>query len=150
MPQPTCIIGYTLPIFSAKTVDGTTINNNYFKDKITIINFWFSSCSPCMAEIPGFNIIMEQYGTENFNYLGITSDTKKQTLETIEKFKWKFEQISDAKKLITETFRISWGYPTTFVVDKNGKIIQAFSGGSMGQHAIDKIQKDVTPFLIKN
>lgn len=149
LPQPTCLIGTSLPSFSAKTIDGTIINKDYFKGKITIINFWFSTCSPCIAEIPGFNIVMEKYGKEKVNYLGITTDSENDTKETIEETNWKFEQISNAKKLITETFKMYWGYPTTFIVDKNGVIIHAFSGGSMGQHAIEKIQNDITPFLIK-
>jgi hypothetical protein len=52
---PECLIGARVPEFSAITIDGKEISPEYFTGKITVLNFWFLGCPPCLAETPGFN-----------------------------------------------------------------------------------------------
>ncbi len=49
------LIGAQLPDFFATSIDGKTIDKNYFADKVSVINFWFEGCHPCEEEMPGFN-----------------------------------------------------------------------------------------------
>ena len=64
---PDCLIGAKIPEFSATTIDGKEISADYFSGKITILNFWFLSCPPCLAETPGFNKVIVKFGHEKLN-----------------------------------------------------------------------------------
>ncbi|WP_185153362.1 TlpA family protein disulfide reductase [Fulvivirga lutimaris] len=144
---PDCITGHLLPVINETSIGGTPINQEYFKGKITIMNFWFSACAPCMAEIPGFNEIKMKYGTERVNYLAIGRDAKEDIIKVLQYTPWQFDQIADADKLIKDTFKLRWGYPTTFIINEQLEIIHAFSGGSTGEDAFQRIQDQITPIL---
>lgn len=145
--NPECIIGYSLPEINRVSMDGTLINSYYFENKTTIINFWFSACAPCMAEIPGFNEIVEKYGSEDVNYLALGRDQESEIKFVLEHTPWKFKQISNASDLIDEVFLLNWGYPTTYIVNKEGIIIHAIVGGSVGPEAPKHIQNKIIPIL---
>lgn len=46
-------VAKNIPIFTAKTIDGTTVTNEIFAEKkITLVNIWGTFCPPCIAEMP--------------------------------------------------------------------------------------------------
>jgi thiol-disulfide isomerase/thioredoxin len=144
-----CLIGALIPNLKLMSLNNKMIDSIYFKGKVTILNFWFIGCSPCRAEIPGFNLLVEKYGTDKINYLAIGRDTKEDIIEFLESNDWKFDHISDGVELIEKTFKIQSGYPTTFVLNKKGQIILVFSGGFSDKRAITDIQKRLIPILDK-
>lgn len=122
-----CIVGSAFPDFTAQAISGRTIDSVYFKGKVTLVNFWFTTCPPCVSEIPDFNHIVEELGNEQVNYVAIGKDSEHDILEFLETHPWQFEHIA-GRKIIDEVFKIKWGYPTTFIVDKQGIIVEAFGG----------------------
>lgn len=145
-----CIVGATLPSFEAKTIDGKLIDKQYFKNKLTIINFWFIACAPCVAEIPGLDKLAVTYGKEKINYLAIARDSEKWTKPFLEKHPWSFDHIVDGKQLIEEVFAAKWGYPLTMVVDQKGIIIDAFIGGKTDASASDEIFERLSAIVQQN
>lgn len=137
---PDCIIRAQLPDLSMSTMDGKEISNDFFQGKLTILNFWTISCPPCIAEIPGLNHVMDTYGHEHFNYLAICPDTEKDIRGLLKNNPWGFAQIPQAMDVILDTFNARWGYPTTFVINKNGVIIAAFAGGYSDERAVKEIE----------
>ena len=131
-----CIIGSMMPEFKAELMSGEPIDVSYFKGKVTVVNFWFETCPPCIAEIPHFNEIVEELGTEDYNFLAIGRDDKKWVTEFLEKNEWNFDHIGGARELIQETFQIKWGFPTTFVVDRDGVIVECIGGIREAQELI--------------
>lgn len=142
-----CLVGSQIPEFESMSTTGKKISNESLKGKISIINFWFISCPPCVAEIPGFNAIVEKFGKEDFNYIGIGKDDKKDIQEFLLEHPWKFDQIADGNKIISDDFKIRWGFPTTFVLDKNAEIVFAFSGGKVDSTAVQEIQDKIIPII---
>jgi len=147
---PECLVGARIPEFSATTLDGKTINQDYFKGKVTVINFWYASCTPCIAETPGLNAIIEKYGTEKVNYLGISTSDDNEVKEFVEKYEWKFEQVHNGIDFNLNVFKLGYGYPTTFVVNKKSVIVGAFSGGKSDERAIQEIQDNLIPLIEAN
>ena len=125
---PDCLIGARVPEFSGITIDGKEISSDYFKGKVTILNFWMISCPPCIAEIPEFNNIVDKFGHDKLNYLAIGLDDEKDIVDFLKKHPWDFSQLSSMMVSI-EIFKVKWGFPTTFVINENAVIIAAFSGG---------------------
>lgn len=97
---------------------------NYLVGKPTVINFWFTSCPPCIEEIPILNKLKEKYG-KKVNFISITYNNKKTVEEFLKKNIFKFEHITDSKVQI-DSLNIS-AYPTTLILDKAG-IIRTLNG----------------------
>jgi len=123
-----CIVGSALPEFTAQTLSGHIIDHHYFVGKISIINFWFETCAPCVAEIPILDRLVKKYGKEKFNYLAFGRDTEADITAFLKDHPWKFEQVRDGANIYDSIFQRKWGYPTTFVADQKGVIIAAFGG----------------------
>jgi len=152
LSKPDCLIGAQIPDFLATTIEGKHLTKPQLMGKITILNFWFIGCAPCVAEIPGFNAIVEKYGNDRINYIAIGKDDThdiQQFLKKHPKHPWKFEHIPNGEELMETNFRLGWGFPTTFVLDKNATIIAAFSGGKADERAIEEIQKKLIPVIDK-
>ncbi len=144
-----CITGAQIPEFEGNTIDGKTINKELLKGKLSIINFWFITCPPCVAEIPGLNLIVEKYGTEKINYIAIGRDNVQDIEEFLKVHPWNFEHIPNGNEIIKNNFKIRWGFPTTFLLNKNAEIILAFSGGKTDESAIEEIQNKLVPIIEK-
>ena len=48
-------IDSTIPNSKFVTLNGDSLEVNQWKGKVTVINFWFSNCAPCLAEMPVLN-----------------------------------------------------------------------------------------------
>lgn len=55
-------IGNLAPSMTLNKYDGTTFDLSQTKGKVTVINFWGTWCTPCVAELPHFNRIASEYG----------------------------------------------------------------------------------------
>lgn len=149
MISETCIEGYQLPNFNVQTINGENISSESLKGKLTIINFWFESCPPCIAEIPGFNQLKEEFGTESVNYLAISTDNRDDVIHFLNTKEFNFSHIANGEKIYRETFASKWGFPFTIVTDRNNKILKSFGGGSTDSSAVIEIINKIKPILIK-
>ncbi|MBI5917324.1 MAG: TlpA family protein disulfide reductase [Bacteroidetes bacterium] len=143
--QPKCLIGVQMPSFKATTIAGKLIDDAYFKGKVTIVNFWFASCQPCVAEIPGFNQLVKKYGKKKVSYLAIGRDKAQDIDEFLDKHPWDFDHVANGEKLIADVFDLTWGYPFTFLVNEDSKIVMAFTGGFDDERATTDIQNKLIP-----
>jgi peroxiredoxin len=147
LPGTECIIGAALPTFQCTTIRNETIDENYFKNKISIVNFWFEGCAPCVAEIPGFNRLTERYGNDDLRYLAITLDDRQDLEAFLEEHPWNFDHVSNGKSIIQDVFHCPWGYPTTFLVDQKGVIRKVIIGGMADSTAVYHIQEQLIPSI---
>lgn len=135
-----CMTGQKIPEFDGITYDGKQIGNHTLKNKVSVINFWFMACPPCMAELGGLNAVVEFYKErDDVAFISFTTDEKQDIIESFLPFhQLEFEIIPDAKLTIIEVFKIWWGFPTTIVIDKSGKIHKVFTGGSTDEEEASK------------
>jgi thiol-disulfide isomerase/thioredoxin len=90
------------------------------KDKIIVLNFWFTKCKPCVAEIPDLNKIKEKYKSQNVAFFAVTFDSEKILHDFLNKRQFDFTIIPNGFKTIQQ-FKIQ-SYPTTIIIDKQRKI----------------------------
>ncbi|MBK9981283.1 MAG: TlpA family protein disulfide reductase [Saprospiraceae bacterium] len=119
-----CLIGAQLPEFTATTMEGKKVDKNYFKGKVSVINFWFKGCMPCQMEMPAFNNLMEKYKSKAVNFLAIGRNTPDVITDFLVEHPFHFDHIADGDPIIGGAFHTKWGYPVTLVVDKHLKIIK--------------------------
>lgn len=119
------LIGQKLPETILNNFEGNNIETTAFNGKPTMINFWFTSCKPCIDEFPALNNLKEKYDNK-VNFISITFDNKEKVQKLTERFTFNFDKYINAKEYI-ETLAIE-AYPTSLFLDKDG-IVRYAEGG---------------------
>jgi thiol-disulfide isomerase/thioredoxin len=111
-----------------KDFDGNavTFNNDILKQhKYTLIDFWFSNCAPCLATMPEYKPIYNDFKDKGFEIISISIDgTKKidnwKRVILEQEFDW--AHYLDENGVETQKMNIT-SFPTTFLVDSSGEIL---------------------------
>ena len=110
--------------------DGKTVSSADFKGKVVVLDFWATWCAPCRAEIPGFVEMQKEYGKDGLAIVGASVDGADQ-IAAVKKFTQKFGINYPVVLADQETVRAFGGVdaiPTTFVIDREGKIVSRHIG----------------------
>ena len=113
-------IGKSFPNFEFTTLGGTRIKRSDLNGKISVINFWFTGCQPCIQEMPALNEVVRTYDKQAINFLAFSLDDEHKTRKFLKKHRFRYKQISGARSLIKE-MGVST-YPTHIILDKDGVI----------------------------
>ena len=114
----------TLPSISLEDLKGKKVDLKGFKGKVIFLNFWATWCGPCKEEMPSMETLYQQFKDRNFVFLAISVDYEgsKPVREFIEKNRYTFPVLVDQKSETLDIFEVT-EIPTTFVIDKQGKMI---------------------------
>ncbi len=112
------------PGFSLQDLNGKKFGLNQFKGKVILLNFWATWCSPCKEEMPHMEALYQQFKEKNFVLLAISVDYEgiKPIKEFINKYQYTFPVLLDPKCETLDLFEVK-GIPTTFLIDKKGKMV---------------------------
>jgi thiol-disulfide isomerase/thioredoxin len=108
--------GKELPKFELKLLNGKELNSESLKGKPTVINFWFSECTPCIEEMPLLNKIKSEFGND-VNFISITFQTKDDVNEFLKTNEFDFIHVIESKEYLKNFGR--FGYPKTLILNKN-------------------------------
>lgn len=122
------------PEFSEVDTQGNPVTNDIFSDyDATIVNFWNNGCGTCIEEMPELEELYQQFKEENINLIGVASDSgqSEEQLKTAqnilsEKGVTYCNLSPDPENELYKDFIAQLaGYPTTYIVDRDGNIIGA-------------------------
>ena len=99
--DPKDYIGKEFPLKNFKTLDNKYVSGKDLKGKPTLINFWYTNCEPCIAEMPVLNRIKSEL-KDSINFVAITYDSTEKVKAFLKKHKFDFIQIVNAQKFIDE------------------------------------------------
>lgn len=105
-----------LPSFKLSRLDGSEFDSKLLLGKPTIVNFWFTSCAPCLEEIPILNKLKDSYSDE-INFIAITFEGREEIAGFLERKPFNFIQLVDANDFIKELDVKT--YPRTLITDEN-------------------------------
>jgi len=118
-----------LPDFTLKTLAGDEVNLRRLEgQKVVVVNFWATWCGPCRHEIPDFNDVYSRYRGRGVEFLGIAVDESPKTVvpEFLQEHPISYPVLLGSPDL---TFRYGVrGLPTTFIIDRAGKISKRIVG----------------------
>ncbi len=148
------------PAFEGMDLDGNPVTSELFKNNsVTVVNFWFSACAPCIGELSELNALNEALKLRGGAVIGINADTiggdESMIMEAksiLEKKGAKYQNIyfpadSEAGKL---TYSIT-AFPTTMVVDRNGNMVgEPILGGINSERQMTKLQALIDEALARN
>jgi peroxiredoxin len=112
------------PDFSLKDLNGKKVEIKQFKGKIVFLNFWATWCGPCKEEMPSLEVLHQQFKEKKFVLLTISVDYEgiKPVQEFVNKRHYTFPVLLDPKCETLDLFDVK-GIPTTFMIDKKGRMI---------------------------
>src|SRR6202166_2971950 len=88
-PQPkdpviaTGEVGSRLPDFSLKDLQGHPLSSDDLRGKVVLVDFWATWCQPCKKEMPGYQKLVDRYGSRGFVVIGLKFDTMADTEDPI-------------------------------------------------------------------
>jgi cytochrome c biogenesis protein CcmG/thiol:disulfide interchange protein DsbE len=121
--------GVQAPDFDLVTLDGRKVKLSDYRGKAVILNFWATWCAPCKVEMPWFVDLQNHYGKEGLTILGIAMDDSDP--QKIAQFA---SEMGVNYPVLLGTNKISEAYgeveylPTTFYIDRQGKIVGKVAG----------------------
>ena len=133
-PQPAAIaageIGSRLPDFSARDLRGRRISSADLRGKVVLVDFWATWCQPCKKEMPGYQKLVDQYGSRGFAVIGFKLDIMADTEEPRAfarrlGIRYPLAVATDAVK---NKFGGIEGLPTTLLFDRQGILRQKIIG----------------------
>ena len=120
--------GQAVPDFSTTNADGGTLRLSDFKGKVVLINFWATWCGPCRTEIPDLIALQKKYGAKGFTVLGISDDDAPERARDFARTNKMMYPIGMATPDLKKQFGGVPGLPTSFLLDRNGKIVWSQEG----------------------
>jgi peroxiredoxin len=111
-------------------LDGSNKNLSDWKGKVVLVNFWATSCTTCVAEMPDLVHTFEKYHNIGFHTVAVAMqyDPPAYVVNFAQSRKLPFDVAIDNTGKIAR----DWGpvqlTPTTFIVNKEGKIVKKFVG----------------------
>ncbi len=103
----------------------------YSKGKPVLVNFWATWCGPCIAETPDLVALSDEYKSRGALVIGISTDRDDDALNLVSEFTKEknvtYPIVIDNGEL-EEAFGGVRGYPTSFYIDKNGKVVKKLLG----------------------
>lgn len=120
-PQP--------PPLMLEDFSGQKINLEKYSNQVVLVNFWASWCPPCVDEMPSLQRLSKKLPEDTFIILGINIAEEKSVIEKFlsEQVNVDFPILLDSDGVVMRQWNVM-AFPTTFVIDKNGKIRYALFG----------------------
>jgi thiol-disulfide isomerase/thioredoxin len=121
--------GYGIIDFELLNLNGERIKLSDYHGKVVLLNFWATWCPPCRTEIPSLQRLYEEFEDEDFIILAVNlQEDKNWILSFMEGNKMSFPVLLDTNNKAWSLYGTS-GIPTTYIIDKQGKMISRIIGG---------------------
>jgi thiol-disulfide isomerase/thioredoxin len=123
-PPPTAA-----PEWKLTDLNGKLVKFSDFRGKVLILDFWATWCAPCRVEIPHFVELQKQYGDKGLTVIGVSLD--EQGSELVKKF---VKRLGVNYPIVMGNEKVVQAYggidaiPTTFVIDRQGRIVSRHTG----------------------
>jgi thiol-disulfide isomerase/thioredoxin len=138
VPPNTALAGKPAPDLKFKDLNGKDVALSDLKGKVVFLNFWATWCDPCRIEIPWLIAMQAKYGPQGFTVVGVAMDDEGKSVVAPFIEKERFDV--DGQKLpmsypillgsddAADKFGGILGYPTSFLISRDGRVIQKFQG----------------------
>ena len=139
--------------FSGQDYDGNTVDESLFSNNaVTVVNFWFTGCKPCVAELSKLNELNDAIKSMGGEVVGINTETFdankdaiKEAASVLESQGAKYRNLSiDSDSAAGKYASDIMAFPTTILVDRNGNIVgEPMLGGIDNQDNYDTLMKQI-------
>ena len=142
------------PAFTGKDLDGNEVKSDelFSANAVTVVNFWFTGCKPCVAELSKLNELNDAIKSMGGEVVGINTETFdgnktaiKEAASVLESQGVKYRNLSiDSSSAAGKYASEIMAFPTTILVDRNGNIVgEPMLGGIDNKDNYDALMKQI-------
>jgi peroxiredoxin len=131
--------------FTVKDMNGADVRLTDYKGKVIVLNFWATWCGPCKLEIPSFVELYDRYKSDGLVILGVSGDDDAETLRAFAQ-EWKMNYpilVGRDHEDLMDAFGPLWGYPTTYMIGRDGSIC----GKHLGPATKEQFEQEIKALL---
>ena len=139
--------------FSGKDFDGNPVDESLFSgNAVTVVNFWFTGCKPCVAELSKLNELNDAIKSKGGEVIGINTETfdenktaMKDAASILKSQGARYRNLSiDSSSAAGKYASEIMAFPTTILVDRNGNIVgDPMLGGIDNKDNYDTLMKQI-------
>lgn len=121
--EPAPAVSYTL-------LDGSKASTEAMRGKVLLVNFWATSCTTCVAEMPQIVATHEKFKSRGYDTVAVAMsyDPPAYVARFAETRKLPFGVAIDNTGVIAKSFGDVQMTPTTFLIDKQGRVVKRYLG----------------------
>jgi len=130
------------PEFTLKDADGKVVRLSDYKGKVVLLDFWATWCGPCKIEIPWFMELQRANKDKGFEVLGVAMDDE--GWETVKPFLADLGvnyRVAMGNDQVAQSYGGVDALPTTFLIDRSGKIAAVHVGLASKKDFIDGVEQ---------
>ena len=137
------VIGAQAPTFALVDLDGNAVRLADLRGRPVIINFWASSCGPCVEEFPLLAAALEQHRSEGLAIVGIVyRDRSESAREFMSRFGATWPAVMDPADAVATSYGVV-GPPESFFIGRDGLV----AGRQIGQLSQQDLDRQLAPIL---
>lgn len=141
-------IGKPFAPFTAASLDGKTFSEKQLIGKVTLVNFWFESCPPCIRELESLKALHLKYeNNPTFQLISFSSDYPEIAREVVQTYQIPYIVCPIDRK---DCYRLNMnsGFPTNMIVNQEGKIAFFRMGGGSDKEEELKIFQQLEQAIV--
>ncbi len=124
---PATLVGKLAPDFTLRDLDGHEIRLSALRGKAVLLDFWGAWCGYCREALPGIEMIHRGLKDKGLLVFGIDSEAPEIAREYLQKYGYTVPSLVDRKEEAVQFYHVE-GWPTTVLIDREGKIVYYGSG----------------------
>ncbi len=126
--------------------NGKEMKLSDYKGKVILINFWATWCPPCRKELPDLSTLSGEFKDKDFKMIGVSVDDNQEVLNNFLKtnnlaYTIVYEPNELVSKYMESAGQNQNVVPQTYIIDKNGKVVEAIMGARSKSDFISIINK---------
>jgi peroxiredoxin len=118
------------PEVSFTTLQGEQLDTAALRGKVVLVNFWATTCSTCIAEMPDLVKTYEKFAARGLEIVAVAMDydPEAQVRAYADKAALPFKVALDTNGMAALGFKDVRMTPTTFLIDRQGRIVHQYLG----------------------
>jgi len=114
----------TAPPFSVTSLEGKKLSLASLSGKVIVLNFWFTGCQPCVAEIPKLNALADEFKNKDVVFLALTWDNASTVRSFLKDVPFRYVIAPEAADVIIGSYSNNGEivYPNHYVINREGKV----------------------------
>jgi peroxiredoxin len=127
---PAAGTGVAAPPIQLTDQTGKAFSLEALKGQVVVLDFWASWCGPCRKSLPELDALQTKFASQGVKVVGVSLDADVTAVAAfLEQVPVRFTIVQDPAGKTGEAFAVV-AMPTTFLIDREGRIVARFEGGA--------------------